>query len=205
MAQDRPPPDPDPPDVAPPEPEFQPAHGEENVVQDKPRLVRAKIDTTNPEKLRPFLAWLPLRVVKATLEHTTQLAKTMASFPMTRHVQSRFAWLNRFRLDEKVSTDVIFANRNAIGGHSCAQIYYRISSHVINVHGMKSESGFANSYSDFLREEGIPSVLRRDYSTTQRSQTVQDLQRKYMIRDEFSEPHHQQQNPVERNAIRWLK
>ena len=119
-------------------------------------------------------------------------------------MKSRFAWLNRFRLNEKVSTDTICANCRAIGGATCAQIFYGMTSHVINVYGMKSEGEFPDVYSDFLRNEGIPTVLRRDNASVQKSRTVQDLQRKYLIRDEFSERDNQQQNPVEGNAIKWL-
>ena len=32
-----------------------------------------------------------------------------------------------------------------------------------------------------------------------------ELHQNYMIHDEFSEPHHQHQNPVESQGIRWLK
>ncbi|MEM7375684.1 MAG: hypothetical protein AAF587_44235, partial [Bacteroidota bacterium] len=169
------------------------------------KLVKATLDTSNPETLRPYLAYMPIRVVKETLSRTTQLAKTMMSFPLMKHVKSRFAWMNRFRLNEKVSTDTIFANCRSVGGSTCAQVYYGMTSQVITVHGMRSEAEFPNSYSDFLRSEGIPTILRRDFGSAQRSRAVQDIQRRYTIGDEFSEPHHQQQNPVERNAIRWLK
>ena len=47
--------------------------------------------------------------------------------------------------------------------------------------------------------------LRRDNSKTQQSQKVIELHRQHMIKDEFSEPHNQQQNPVESQGIRWLK
>ena len=71
---------------------------------------------------------------------------------------------------------------------------------------MKSESEFATSvYPDFLRHEGLPTILRRDRALAQRSNAVMELHRKYLAGDEFSEPHNQQQNPVEGNAIRWLK
>ena len=172
----------------------------------KHKLVRAKHNTSNPESLRKFLAYFPLRVIIETLKRTTQLAKTTFSYPLVRHVKSRFPWLNRFRLNEKVSTDTIFANCRALRGETCAQIFYGMSSHVINVYGMKSESEFATSaYPDFLRHEGAPSILRRDRGLAQRSKRVNEINRSLLIGDEFSEPYHQQQNPVEKNAIRWLK
>ena len=127
------------------------------------KMVRAKHNTSEPESLRKYLANFPLRVVKETLKRTTQLAKTTFSYPLVRHVKSRFPWLNRFRLNEKVSTDTVFANCRAVQGETCAQIFYGLTSHVINVYGMKSESEFPTSaYPDFLRHEGIPTILRRD-------------------------------------------
>ena len=172
----------------------------------KHKLVHATHDTRNPEILRRYLAYFPLRIVKETLARTTQLAKTVGSYPLVRHVKSRFAWLNKFRLNEKVSTDTVFANCRALKGETCAQVFYGMTSHVINVYGMKRESEFATSaYPDFLRHEGAPSILRRDRGLAQRSQKVNDINRSLLIGDEFSEPHHQQQNPVEKNAIRWLK
>ena len=96
---------------------------EEGVNQQlEPKCIRAKHDTTDPENLRKYLAYFPLKVVKETLARTTQMARTMFSYPLVRHVKSRFPWLNRFRLNEKVSTDTMFANCQAIGGETCAQV-----------------------------------------------------------------------------------
>ena len=113
--------------------------------------------------------------------------------------------MNGFRLREKVSTDTMFAGITAIGGYTCAQVFYGVTSKVINVYGMRSKSDFPQVYADFLRNEGIPTVLRRDNAPEEQSQEVVRLNRKFLIKDEYSEPHNQQQNPVELNAIKWLK
>ena len=76
---------------------------------------------------------------------------------------------------------------------------------MLNIYGMKKEADFYDIHRDFLRNEGVPSVLRRDNSKTQQSAAVTELHRKFMIRDEFSEPHNQHQNPVESQGIRWIK
>ncbi len=99
----------------------------------------------------------------------------------------------------------MFANVQAVCGSTCAQVYWGFSSHIIDIYGMKKESDFYDVHRDFLRNEGIPSVLRRDNSKTQQSQKVTELHHQYGIKDEFSEPHNQQQNPVESQGIKWLK
>ena len=80
-----------------------------------------------------------------------------------------------------------------------------MTSKVINVYGMKSKSEFPQVYADFLWNEGIPTVLRRDNAPEEQSTEVTRLQRKYLIKDEYSESQNQQQNPVKLNAIKWLK
>ena len=179
------PPDPGEVVTVPPNDEFDDAQDENVSEPVHYKRVRATHKTDNPEGLRKYLAFLPLRVVKETLKRTTQLAKTIFAYPMVRHKKSRFPWLNRFRINEKVSTDTIFSNCRAYGGSTCAQIFYGMTSRVINVYGMKSENEFASSvYPDFLRHEGIPTILRRDRGLAQRSQAVQDLHRTYLIGDQ---------------------
>jgi Reverse transcriptase (RNA-dependent DNA polymerase) len=160
----------------------------------------------DPQKVQPFLAWRPLDIVRKTLEVTTQLAQATVSYPLRRHLKPRNPWMNVKRLNEVVSTDPIFANcpsyhSNYIG----AQIYYGLESRMINVYGFKEEKDFPATLEDFIREEGAMQALRRDNAKVEQSRVVTDIQRKYMIKDGFSEAHHQWQNPVESGAIRWLK
>ena len=70
---------------------------------------------------------------------------------------------------------------------------------------MKTESEFVDAYKDFLRDRGIPHTLRRDNAKSEDSGPVKDINRDLVIRDEFTEPHHPQQNPVEGGAIKFLK
>ncbi len=96
----------------------------------------------------------------------------------------------------------MFANVKSVCGSTCAQVYYGMTSHVINVYGMKKESNFVDIHQDFLRNEGIPSILCRDNSRTQQNEAVTELHQKYLIKDKFSEPYYQYQNPVESQGIR---
>ena len=155
--------------------------------------------------ISPYLGYRPLDIVRKTLENTTQLARTIWRFPLRKHLKARFPFLNNIRLAKSVSMDTIFSSVPALGGRTCAQIFYGVSSHMINVYGMKSESEVPLAYQDFMQNEGIPSLLRRDMSKAQMSDKISTLNRDNIVEDAWSEPYHQQQNPVELNVVQWLK
>jgi hypothetical protein len=119
------------------------------------------------ERMRPWLAWIPIENIRKTLENTTQLAKAVSNYPMMRHLASRFKLLNRFRLREIVSTDTIFSSVRAVGGARCALVFYGLTSHHMDVYGMESKSQFREVYKEFIRDQGIPSGLHRDNATEQ--------------------------------------
>ena len=70
---------------------------------------------------------------------------------------------------------------------------------------MKTESHGPVAYEDFLREEGCPTLLRRDNSKMQTSDDFIAICRQFCIKDGFTEPHHPHQNPAENQAIKWIK
>lgn len=168
--------------------------------------MRTAATLPNAERLQPFLGYRPLEVIRRTLENTTQLGATVNYHNLKAHLKSLLPWANRTRLNETVSTDTVFANERDVTGAVCAQVFYGLRSHMINVYGMRSESEGSERLDDFIREEGIPSVMRSDNSRMQRYGKVW-LQwlRELLIHAEYSEPHNQQQNPVELRAVRWLK
>ena len=167
------------------------------------RVIYHDID---PRLLRPYLSYRPLEVVKKTLEVTTQMAKMVIRHPMRRHVKSRFPHMNVTMIDEPIYTDPMFSNCKSIyHGHVAAQIFYGTKSHTIFLYGIKSKGEFPKVYKDFIREHGAPSALRRDNAKEEQSETVKDINREYMVKDQLTEPYHPQQNPVESNAIRYLK
>ena len=59
----------------------------------------------------------------------------------------------------------------------------------ITVIGMKTESDFADAYQDFMRKQGIPHTLRRDNAKSETSEKVLNLQRDYIVADEYTEPY----------------
>jgi hypothetical protein len=108
---------------------------------------------------------------------------------MRRHLENRFQMLKRKRLNEVIATDTYFANEKSIERNNCAQVFFGMTSKVLYVAGMKTESEFADVYLDFIRKYGIPSALRRDNAKSETSQFVKDIHRDLIIADQWTEPH----------------
>jgi hypothetical protein len=119
--------------------------------------VKHQYTDTDLERLKPWLVCIPVEHIRKTLENSTQIAKTVSNYPMIRHLASRFKILNRFRLREVVSTDTIFSSVRAVGGARCAQVFYGLTSHHMDVYGMDSKSQFPDVYKEFIRDQGVPS------------------------------------------------
>ena len=168
---------------------------------------RVLYDKIDPKKVQPYLGFCPLDIVKATLRATTQLAWMVIRYPMTRHYKARAPWLNVVRLDEGVSTDSVFVNCPSLHhGYSGFQPFFGMKSKNINPYGFrKQQRHFPTIYRNFIREHGAPSTLRRDCAMEEQSEEVMAIHRDLYIKDEFSEPYNQQQNPVESQAVKWLK
>ena len=102
-----------------------PLHNPEPLEQEQIRhkFARALPKVDDPATLRPKLGCISIRRIQETLKRTTQLAKRVTKFPMVRHLKSSFKWLTDQRINEKVSTDTIFANTASVDGYPCAQVY----------------------------------------------------------------------------------
>jgi hypothetical protein len=157
------------------------------------------------ELIQPYLGFRPLKIVRQMLLHTTQLAKAIVHAPLKKHFHSRFWYLNCLRILETVSMDTLFANCEGVTGKSCAQVFYGLTSHMMNVYGMKSKNKVPAIYKDFIREEGIPLILHRNGATKQASEKMKDINMEFIVKDSFPEPNSPWQNPVEARSIRWLK
>jgi hypothetical protein len=157
-------------------------------------------------KLQPYLGFRPLEVIRRTLEQTTQLARLATGLPMRRHVKALFPFLNRKRIDETVATDTFFSSQRDVSGAHCAQIFYGLRSHFMNIYPLRTEADGPQAFEDFARYEGLPNVIRSDNSKMQRySQKLLTRLREWLVAAQFTEPHHPQQNPAELRAIRWIK
>ena len=90
-----------------------------------------------------------------------------------------------------------------------------MTSKMLYVSGMKTESEFPDVYLDFIRQHGIPSALRRDNAKSEMSQCVRQIHRDLVIADQWTEPHipwqnpaepcRTLQNPAELNGVKYLK
>jgi hypothetical protein len=67
--------------------------------------------------------------------------------------------LRHKKLNKVINTDTYFANEKSIEGYHCAQVFFGMTSKMLYVAGMKTESEFADVYLDFIRKYGIPSAL----------------------------------------------
>ena len=118
-----------------------------------------------------------MEVVRRTIQATTQLAKAIVSFPMTRHFRARFPQLWRYRINEIVCEDDYHGKEKAIGGWWFAAIFYGVTSQMINVYGMKTKAQVPKAYKDFIREEGIPGRLHRDNAKQNDSEELAAMNR----------------------------
>jgi hypothetical protein len=166
------------------------------------KTLPAKIDY---EKLSVYFAFRPHDVIQHTLRQTTQLARSTIHYPMRCHLMSQFQILRHKRMNEVIATDTYFANEKSIEGYHCVQIYFGMTSKMLYVAGMKTESEFADVYLDFNRKYGIPSALRRDNAKSEMIQRVNDIHRDLIIADQWIEPHSPWQNPAELNDVKYLK
>ena len=94
----------------------------------------------------------------------------------------RHEWLN-----EVIATDTYFANEQSIEGYHFAQVFFGMTSKMLFVAGMKTESEFADVYLDFIRQYGIPSALRRDNAKSEMSQRVRQIHRGLFIAYQWTE------------------
>jgi hypothetical protein len=104
-----------------------------------------------------------------------------------------------------IAKPIYFANEKSIEGYHCAQVSFEMTSKMLYVDGMKTESEFADINLDFIRKYGIPSALRRENAKSEMSQRVQDIHRDLIIADQWTEPHSPWKNPAELNGVKYLK
>jgi hypothetical protein len=79
-----------------------------------------------------------------------------------------------------------------------------MTSKMLYVASMKTESEFADVYLDFIRKYGVPYKLRRYNAKSEMSQRVKDIHRDLIIADQWTEPHSPWQNPAELNGVKYF-
>ena len=177
----------------------------DNTVPDDPPMVFKNISPhtakSEPdlESLRQFFAFLPADVVDRTLKQTTQYARVPMSDVMKRFYKSPYPALNVARRNEDLLTDVVYSDTPAIDdGSTRAAVFSGRTSHVMDVYGMKTDKQFVNTLEDIIRDRGAPTRLLSDHAILIRSSRVLDILRALCIGQWTSEPHHQNQNTMER-------
>ena len=176
-----------------------------DLIDELPHMHRALPEKVDYDKLSRYFLYRPKRIIKKTLQNTTQLVNPIIHSPMRRYLKSRTEMLRYGRLNEAMATDTYFAITKSLEGYWCSQAFYGVKSRRIEVRGMKTEAEFYQVYQDFLREVGIPHTLRRDNARSEGSERVRQLNRDLIIADEFTEPYSPWQNPAENRGVKFLK
>jgi hypothetical protein len=65
-------------------------------------------------------------------------------------------------LNKVIAIGKNFVNEKSIEGYHCSQVFFGMTSKMLYVAGMKTNSEFADVYLDFIRKYGIPSAFQRD-------------------------------------------
>jgi hypothetical protein len=88
---------------------------------------------------------------------------------------------------------------------NCAYVFFGMTSKILSIEGMKTESEYADVYLDFIRKYGIPYAVQRDNAKSEMTQRVKDIHRELIIADQWTEPHSPWQKPAEFNSVKYSK
>ena len=96
--------------------------------------------------------------------------------------------------------DTFYSSVPAFDGSTCCQLYVGKHSKFIDVYGMigHTEQNIMATLLDNIRERGAMSALISDNAPEQIGKGVKTLLRCHSVKDQQCEPHHQHQNPAER-------
>jgi hypothetical protein len=97
-----------------------------------------------------------------------------------------------------------FSNVKSIEGYYSAQVFFGMTSNMLFVAGMKTESEFPYIYLEFIRQDGIPCELGRDNAKSEMSQQVHQIHQDLAIANPWAEPHSPWHNPAELNGVKCL-
>ena len=103
--------------------------------------------------------------------------------------------------------DTIFSPITGYDGANCSQVFFGITSRMLNIYHMPSKESvhIFKAYQDFMRYEGVPNTLHRDMAPEQKTQDIIDINRRMIVKDTWAEPGYPEQNPVEQGGVRILK
>ena len=154
------------------------------------------------EKLIPCFAWKPQKVIEKTLQNTTQYYRTTSGrLPMRQYFKSRTPALRVPRLNETWSVDWIDRSVPSInGGFTGFHLFCGKTSKQLIPYGGHGPSDFPDHLTQFIADKGAPTLLMSDNATAETSKAANKICREMRIKRHTSEPHKQNQNPVERSV-----
>ena len=88
------------------------------------------------KEYQKYLGWIPIEVIKCAFAATTQFAAISFSPPLRGHCKSCFPALKQGMF----CTDTWLGSTPAIGGYTCAQLYYGVKSKSLAIYPMIMES-----------------------------------------------------------------
>jgi len=95
-------------------------------------------------------------------------------------------------------TDTWFGSTPALGGYTCAQIYYGVKSKLLVLYPMTTEPQGPESLEDLCRDRGAPIKLKNDRAQMEVGKAWTSICRKYNIEQCTTEAHMPWQNEAER-------
>jgi hypothetical protein len=90
-------------------------------------------------------------------------------------LKRRFQILRGKRLNEVIATDTYFASENSIEGYYCAKVLFGMTSKMLHVAIMKTESEFQDLYQTFISQSDIPSAFQCNNTKSEISQRFQQI------------------------------
>ena len=140
-------------------------------------LVLGKLEFfTDFKEIQPKFGWLPINIIQATLDRTTQFYRAPMATLLKKHFKSPYPACNVQRRQEPIATDTVYSDTPAIdNGAKVAQIFVGTESLVTDVYGMKTEKQFVNTLQDVIRTRGAPTKLISDHAQVEISNKVHDI------------------------------
>jgi hypothetical protein len=87
------------------------------------------------------------------------------------------------RLNEVIAKDTHFAGKKSIERYNCAQVFFGVTSKMLYVTGMKTETELPDVYLDFISQHVKKSELWWDNVKSEMSQRVRQIHKYKVIAD----------------------
>eukprot|EP00957_Ditylum_brightwellii_P187307 14265303-Ditylum_brightwellii.AAC.1 len=150
-------------------------------------------DGVTLEEWRKRLALLPEKVVKKTLSNCTDLyfnVEVENRQDQCQHFKYRFPGIRYPRPTETVASDTFFSTVKTRRGKTCSQVFVGLESDRREVHLLKTGRYNGMAVQDYLRNMGVPSILKTDTAQSEVGRTWSDHCCHHCIKQKNTEPDH---------------